>query len=342
VPVPNSITGWYSCCKCLVIQYVPPWSEQQVSLPTFELGLPAYYVLAVSEASSNLARYDGVRYGSRDAEAKELQVGHLAVLAIGACRACHYHSNPSYLKFFCFTMHQLAKMCSAATGPKSTTAVACSPCIVGARVTLPSPTPHSLLLQAMYTATRDLGLGPEVKRRILMGTYALSAGYYDAVYKKAQQVRTGPCRVLLLGPTCGCLSQASSSEVAASGCCKLIREPRKMRAEEITRLHLPLCPQVRTLIKQELAQALGKYDALLSPAAPTTAYKLGEKSKDPLSMYKGDLCTTNINLAGLPALTLPVGFTQVCSCPVWPMLSPCLPVTPSWHLHLNNHPMHAR
>jgi aspartyl-tRNA(Asn)/glutamyl-tRNA(Gln) amidotransferase subunit A len=80
---------------------------------------------------------------------------------------------------------------------------------------------------------------------------------------------------------------------------------------------LPCYPQVRTLIKQELSQALGKYDALLSPAAPTPAYKLGEKKTDPLSMYKGDLCTTNINLAGLPALTLPVGFTgaQVgCGC----------------------------
>ncbi|KAJ9528454.1 hypothetical protein QJQ45_020340, partial [Haematococcus lacustris] len=155
----------------------------EVSLPSLELGLPAYYVLATSEASSNLARYDGVRYGLHHPEAKELQ--------------------------------------------------------------------------ALYAGTRDAGLGAEVKRRILMGTFALSAGYYDAVYKRAQQVRT--------------------------------------------------------LIQREMASALLEHDALLCPTAPTTAYKLGEKVTDPLAMYKGDLCTVNINLAGLPALSLPVGFVQQAS-----------------------------
>ncbi|WIA11840.1 hypothetical protein OEZ85_011927 [Tetradesmus obliquus] len=156
---------------------------EEVSLPTFDLGLPAYYVLALSEASSNLSRYDGVRYGQRasdDAAARDLR--------------------------------------------------------------------H------MYANTRGAGLGPEVKRRILMGSYALSAGYYDAYYKRAQQVRT--------------------------------------------------------LVQQELQAALQQYDVLLCPTAPTPAYKIGEKNCDPLAMYKGDLMTININLAGLPAVTVPCGFTE--------------------------------
>lgn len=107
----------------------------------------------------------------------------------------------------------------------------------------------------MFAATRQQGLGEEVKRRILMGTYALSAGYYDAYYKRAQQIRT--------------------------------------------------------LIRQEMATALSKYDALLSPVAPTAAYKVGEKTQDPLAMYKGDLMTVNLNLAGLPAVTLPCSTTSV-------------------------------
>lgn len=149
---------------------------EEVSLPAFDAGLPAYYVLALSEASSNLSRYDGVRYGVR-ADAPDLR--------------------------------------------------------------------------AMYGATRGAGLGPEVRRRILMGTYALSAGYYDAYYKRAQQVRT--------------------------------------------------------LVARGMAAALERCDALVCPAAPTTAYRLGEKSADPLAMYKGDLMTVNVNLAGLPAVVLPCG-----------------------------------
>ncbi|KAI3434564.1 hypothetical protein D9Q98_002637 [Chlorella vulgaris] len=151
---------------------------EQVSLPSFAAGLPAYYVIALSEASSNLSRYDGVRFGQRGA-ANELK--------------------------------------------------------------------------NMYASSRHSGLGSEVARRILMGTYALSAGYYDAYYKRAQQVRT--------------------------------------------------------LVRREMNMALGRFDALLCPAAPTTAYRVGEKLCDPLSMYKGDLMTVNLNLAGLPAVCLPCGFS---------------------------------
>jgi len=150
---------------------------ERVSLPSFELGLPAYYVLAPCEASSNLSRYDGVRYGARAEDADDLG--------------------------------------------------------------------------SMYRSTRQRGLGAEVKRRILVGTYALSAGYYDAYYKRAQQVRT--------------------------------------------------------LVKQELGGALGKCDALLLPAAPTAAYGMGDKDGDPLAMYTGDLFTVNVNLAGLPAVSVPCG-----------------------------------
>lgn len=103
------------------------------------------------------------------------------------------------------------------------------------------------LVPQMYGATRSDGLGAEVKRRILMGTYALSAGYYDAYYKRAQQVRT--------------------------------------------------------LVQREMESSLGTFDALLMPSAPTVAYKSGEKTADPLAMYKGDVMTVNVNLAGLPAIS---------------------------------------
>jgi len=152
----------------------------EVSLETFALGLPAYYVIATSEASSNLSRYDGVRYGQRDMQAAGLK--------------------------------------------------------------------------EMYDATRKAGLGAEVKRRILMGTYSLSAGYYDAYYKRAQQVRT--------------------------------------------------------LVKKEMDSALADFDVLITPCNPTPAYKIGEKTKDPLAMYKGDLMTVNLNLSGLPAIAVPCGAVQ--------------------------------
>ncbi|GFR42442.1 hypothetical protein Agub_g3349 [Astrephomene gubernaculifera] len=154
---------------------------EEISLPTFGLGLPAYYVLALSEASANLSRYDGVRYGAR--------------------------------------------------------------------------APSAADLASLFCGSRGAGLGGEVKRRILMGSYALSAGYYDAYYKRAQQVRT--------------------------------------------------------LVQREMSGALQRCDALLTPTAPTPAYRLGEKASDPLAMYKGDLMTVNVNLAGLPAIVLPAGYVRV-------------------------------
>jgi aspartyl-tRNA(Asn)/glutamyl-tRNA(Gln) amidotransferase subunit A len=151
---------------------------QEISCPRFRYGLPTYYVIAPSEASANLARYDGVKYGFR------------------------------------------------------------------------SEGSESLL--SMYTQTRAQGFGAEVKRRIMIGTYALSAGYYDAYYLKAQKVRT--------------------------------------------------------LIKQDFEKAFESVDVLVCPTAPTTAFKAGEKTADPISMYLSDLMTIPVNLAGLPGLSLPCGF----------------------------------
>lgn len=151
---------------------------QEISCPRFRYGIAAYYVIAPSEASANLARYDGVKYGMRVEDAENLI--------------------------------------------------------------------------DMYTRTRAQGFGPEVKRRIMIGTYALSAGYYDAYYLKAQKVRT--------------------------------------------------------LIKQDFEAAFGKVDVLVSPTAPTTAFKSGDKSADPLSMYLVDLMTIPVNLAGLPGMSVPCGF----------------------------------
>ncbi|MEM9449079.1 MAG: Asp-tRNA(Asn)/Glu-tRNA(Gln) amidotransferase subunit GatA [Cyanobacteria bacterium P01_E01_bin.6] len=153
---------------------------QEITCPQFRYGLPTYYIIAPSEASANLARYDGVKYGFRKGEAEDLM--------------------------------------------------------------------------QMYTRTRAEGFGPEVKRRIMIGTYALSAGYYDAYYLKAQKVRT--------------------------------------------------------LIKQDFEKAFEQVDVLVSPTAPTTAFKMGAKSEDPLSMYLLDLMTIPVNLAGLPGLSLPCGFDE--------------------------------
>lgn len=151
---------------------------ETISCPRFRYGLPAYYIIAPSEASANLARYDAVKYGTRNAAADNLV--------------------------------------------------------------------------DMYTQTRAAGFGPEVKRRIMLGTYTLSAGYYDAYYLKAQKVRT--------------------------------------------------------LIKKDFDQAFAKVDVLICPTSPSTAFKAGEKTDDPLSMYLSDLMTIPVNLAGLPALSLPCGF----------------------------------
>jgi aspartyl-tRNA(Asn)/glutamyl-tRNA(Gln) amidotransferase subunit A len=150
---------------------------EECSLPAVGYALPAYYVLCCAEASSNLARFDGIRYGFR------------------------------------------------AEGIEN--------------------------LDQLYRKTRTQGFGREVRRRILLGNYVLSAGYYDAYYKKAQQART-----LLIGA---------------------------------------------------FKELFAKYDLLLTPVAPTPAYKIGEKSADPMEMALGDICTVPVNLGGLPAISVPCG-----------------------------------
>jgi len=150
----------------------------EISLPHTGYAVATYYILATSEASSNLARYDGVKYGFR-AEGKDLM--------------------------------------------------------------------------DMYMNTRAQGFGPEVKRRIMLGTYALSSGYYEAYYKKAQQVRT--------------------------------------------------------LIKQDFEKAFQQVDVIVTPTYPTAAFKLGEKTADPLQMYLSDIFTISVNLAGVPGISIPCGFT---------------------------------
>ena len=152
----------------------------EVSLPHTTYAVATYYVLANAEASSNLARYDGVRYGLR--------------------------------------------------------------------------TESSADLLEMYKQTRAEGFGSEVKRRIMLGTYALSSGYYDAYYKKAQQLRT--------------------------------------------------------LLRQDFSQAFEQCDAIVTPVSPTPAFRLGERLDDPLQMYLADVFTAPVNLAGLPAISIPCGFTQ--------------------------------
>jgi aspartyl-tRNA(Asn)/glutamyl-tRNA(Gln) amidotransferase subunit A len=151
-----------------------------ISLPHTKYAIPTYYVVATAEASSNLARYDGVRYGYRS--------------------------------------------------------------------------PESATLSTMYRRTRDEGFGPEVKRRIMLGTYALSAGYYDAYYIKAQRVRT--------------------------------------------------------LLTRDFEQAFQKVDAIITPTTPTPAFKLGEKSDDPLAMYLADIYTVTGDLAGIPGISVPCGISK--------------------------------
>jgi aspartyl-tRNA(Asn)/glutamyl-tRNA(Gln) amidotransferase subunit A len=152
----------------------------EVSLPHTEHAVAVYYLIATSEASSNLARYDGVKYGFRDPDADQLM--------------------------------------------------------------------------DMYRQTRSAGFGAEVKRRIILGTYALSAGYYDAYYGKASQVRT--------------------------------------------------------LISRDFQTAFETCDVLLSPVAPTPAFKIGEKTDDPLTMYLSDIFTLSTNLAGIPGISVPCGFSS--------------------------------
>ena len=152
----------------------------EITLPNTHLAVPTYYVVAPAECSSNLSRYDGVRFGYR-------------------CR-----------------------------GPKN--------------------------LEDLYVRSRGEGFGPEVKRRIMVGTYALSAGYYDAYYLKAQQVRR--------------------------------------------------------LIRDEFRQALSEVDVIVGPTAPSVAFRLGEKTDDPVTMYLSDIYTIAVNLAGLPGMSVPAGFVD--------------------------------
>ncbi|HEY3423528.1 MAG TPA: amidase family protein, partial [Negativicutes bacterium] len=152
---------------------------QEVSMPHTEYALSAYYLIATAEASSNLARYDGVSFG------------------------CRVDGND---------------------------------------------------IVDMYKKTRSKFFGAEVRRRIMLGTYALSSGYYDAYYLKALKVRT--------------------------------------------------------LVKQDFDKAFEKVDVLLTPTAPTTAFKIGEKTSDPLAMYLQDVCTIPVNLAGIPGISIPCGFAN--------------------------------
>ena len=154
--------------------------DWNVSLPSTPYALAVYYIIAPSEASANLARYDGVKYG--------------------------------------FSYKDTDNMWEA------------------------------------MEKTREIGFGPEVKRRIMLGTYALSAGYYDAYYLKAQKVRT--------------------------------------------------------LIRREFDSAFEKYDALVTPTTPTVPFKIGEKAQDPIQMYLSDIFTIPINIAGVPAITVPGGFAD--------------------------------
>lgn len=153
---------------------------EEMSLPHTEYALSVYYIIAPAEASSNLARFDGVQYGFRAKEAANLI--------------------------------------------------------------------------DMYKKTRSQGFGAEVKRRLILGTYTLSSGYIGKYYVKAQKVRT--------------------------------------------------------LIKKDFEEAFKKYDCLITPTSPTAAFKIGEKSQDPLSMYLSDIFTIPVNLAGIPAISIPCGFTK--------------------------------
>ena len=162
---------WYRSQGCEIIN---------ISLPHSDLAVPVYYIVATAEASSNLARFDGVRYGHRSAAADDAF--------------------------------------------------------------------------SLFTKSRGEGFGEEVKRRIILGTYVLSSGYYDAYYLRAQKVRS--------------------------------------------------------LIRKDFENAFEHVDAILTPTSPTPAFKRGERNNDPLAMYLSDIYTISVNLAGLPAISLPSGFTK--------------------------------
>jgi aspartyl-tRNA(Asn)/glutamyl-tRNA(Gln) amidotransferase subunit A len=181
-----------------------------VNLPHMKYGIATYYILATAEASSNLARYDGIRYGHR-ADFKKVEAELSAEKA--ALQKELKNGNTSIID--------------------SAFAVIDSPLI------------------RLYKKSRTEGFGTEVKRRILLGTYVLSAGYYDAYYAKAQKVRR--------------------------------------------------------LIKQDFEDAFRDVDVIVSPTAPTTAFKLGEKLDDPLQMYLNDIYTISANLAGICGISVPAG-----------------------------------
>lgn len=171
--------------KALVEKAIADCVEQgaevvEISLPHTDLAIPVYYIIATAEASSNLARYDGIRYTYRSPNAKDVV--------------------------------------------------------------------------DLYFKSRAEGFGEEVKRRIILGSYVLSSGYYDAYYLRAQKVRT--------------------------------------------------------LIRKDFEEAFEKVDVIMTPTSPTPAFKIGEKTSDPLSMYLSDICTINVNLAGLPGVSLPCGFSK--------------------------------
>jgi aspartyl-tRNA(Asn)/glutamyl-tRNA(Gln) amidotransferase subunit A len=157
----------------------------EISLPHTEYAIATYYIIATAEASTNLARFDGIRYGRRVDGSDPIE---------------------------------------------------------------------------LYRRTRGQGFGAEVKRRVILGTYVLSSGYYDAYYLRAQKVRT--------------------------------------------------------LIRQDFLKAFEKVDAILTPTSPVAAFKLGEKTADPLQMYLTDICTISCNLAGTCGISLPCGFTQEPKLPI--------------------------
>ena len=154
------------------------WEE--IAMPSLKEAVTTYYIIAPAEASANLSRFDGVRYGYRDSEADNLR--------------------------------------------------------------------------DMFRRSRGGGFGPEVKRRIIIGTYVLSSGYYDAYYTKAQKLRS--------------------------------------------------------LIVRDFAQAFEKYDVIMTPTTPSVAFKLGEHESNPLAMYLADIATIPVNMAGLPAISVPCGLDQ--------------------------------
>ncbi|MCC5813699.1 MAG: Asp-tRNA(Asn)/Glu-tRNA(Gln) amidotransferase subunit GatA [Leptospira sp.] len=152
----------------------------ELDFSLFQSSIPIYYIIATAECSSNLSRFDGIKYGYRDTSAKKLE--------------------------------------------------------------------------DLYIESRTQGFGTEVKRRILLGTFSLSSGYYDAYYGKAQKARV--------------------------------------------------------LIQEKYKKFFGKVDIILQPTSPTTAFKIGEKTKDPVQMYKADILTTSVNLAGLPGISIPAGLDE--------------------------------